>query len=369
MMTSHGSTYSRPHTSQSRRPPGPRSRPSTRHDRQKPPTLPSQTLLTHFTCNLCSSLLSSTVYRTTCDCLFCEDCTWRHFESSADCPRCGRRLGEDDFTEVVVGVDGGADGGVGGALVSMLGSSGSGARGESAVTNPPGFAPACKSLMSHLSTLTRTTHFLLRQMVMSANAAAEGGREREEEVRAVRMDLDNKTRTGREREMRMEAENKGLRAKLKAAEDRARRGGGGGDFDEENYQRGAVPDTDIVVGTAMTVAPPARQSDFYAPAPIRNQDHPPRNHHASSSMSLMSDAYHGSRPGTSLSTGSRGSNPMPNAPRIRSELTPDSRYSFGQHRGGGFGGGSVQRGPKTPNASFQRHGGRGYGGSRRGYGR
>jgi hypothetical protein len=35
--------------------------------------------------------------------VFCENCTWAHFESSSKCPKCGRGLGEEDFTELVVG--------------------------------------------------------------------------------------------------------------------------------------------------------------------------------------------------------------------------------------------------------------------------
>ena len=66
---------------------------------------PASVYLTHFTCNMCSCLLTGTVYHTMCDCIFCEDCTWRHFEKYSSCAKCGRVLGEDDFTELVVGTD------------------------------------------------------------------------------------------------------------------------------------------------------------------------------------------------------------------------------------------------------------------------
>ena len=32
----------------------------------------------------------------------CKDCTFNHFRSNPNCPRCGRILGENDFTEVAV---------------------------------------------------------------------------------------------------------------------------------------------------------------------------------------------------------------------------------------------------------------------------
>jgi hypothetical protein len=57
----------------------------------------------HFTCNRCAQVLSGTCFQTACDCIFCEDCTWKHFEKYRDCPNCKKCLGEDDFTEIVVG--------------------------------------------------------------------------------------------------------------------------------------------------------------------------------------------------------------------------------------------------------------------------
>ena len=121
--------------------------------------------LTHFTCNNCSNLLSGTVYQTACDCVFCDPCTWRHFEKSCDCPKCGTVLGEDDFTELVVET-------MGVALKkacnqSMLNVEGHGV-GEPV---PPSFAEGCKSLMRALDVFKSSTHFLLRQMVMSSNEA------------------------------------------------------------------------------------------------------------------------------------------------------------------------------------------------------
>ena len=31
-----------------------------------------------------------------------KDCTYSHFQSSSNCPECGRLLGEDDFTEIII---------------------------------------------------------------------------------------------------------------------------------------------------------------------------------------------------------------------------------------------------------------------------
>lgn len=53
-------------------------------------------------CNKCRQPIDATAFVCSCDCLFCEDCTFNHFRSNPNCPRCGRILGENDFTEVAV---------------------------------------------------------------------------------------------------------------------------------------------------------------------------------------------------------------------------------------------------------------------------
>eukprot|EP00980_Cylindrotheca_fusiformis_P004971 scaffold1054_cov124-Cylindrotheca_fusiformis.AAC.11 len=54
------------------------------------------------TCNRCRKPLSTTVFVVACNCVFCEECTYSHFQSSANCPCCNRVLSENDFTELVV---------------------------------------------------------------------------------------------------------------------------------------------------------------------------------------------------------------------------------------------------------------------------
>ncbi|GMH47692.1 hypothetical protein TL16_g00125 [Triparma laevis f. inornata] len=98
---------------------------------------PVSVYLSHFTCNFCSQLLSGTVYTTACDCVFCEDCTWRHFEKSSDCPKCGTTLGEDDFIELVIGA-----GGAELKKVSLQGMMNGGAQYDGG--GNPSFADGCK---------------------------------------------------------------------------------------------------------------------------------------------------------------------------------------------------------------------------------
>ena len=166
--------------------------------------------LSHFTCNQCASLLSGTVYRTTCDCIFCEDCTWRHFEKSSTCPKCGQGLGEEDFTELIVGV--GAEDLPRIALQGMMvGSEGSG------LINPS-FNEGCKSLMRSIGVFKSSTHFLLRQMVMSSNEAQKQAGRARDTSDATRNDLDNAKREAER--VRTEARTRisALEAKLRSRE-------------------------------------------------------------------------------------------------------------------------------------------------------
>ncbi|GMI26430.1 hypothetical protein TrCOL_g1029 [Triparma columacea] len=164
--------------------------------------------LTHFTCNNCSNLLSGTVYQTACDCVFCEDCTWRHFEKSSDCPKCGRVLGEDDFTELVVGTMGVALKKA--CIQSMLNVEGHGV-GE---TVPPSFAEGCKSLMRALDVFKSSTHFLLRQMVMSSNEAMHTASAESRRCQALKIDLDNTKRRHAGQMQQMMESQEALEAKL-----------------------------------------------------------------------------------------------------------------------------------------------------------
>jgi len=54
-------------------------------------------------CNLCRKSLSGTVFVLSCQCLFCADCTFSHFEKNSNCPSCNRTMaGENDFRELMI---------------------------------------------------------------------------------------------------------------------------------------------------------------------------------------------------------------------------------------------------------------------------
>mmetsp|Transcript_4906 Transcript_4906/g.10835 ORF Transcript_4906/g.10835 Transcript_4906/m.10835 type:complete len:159 (+) Transcript_4906:340-816(+) len=81
-------------------PPGTSSGHSVATTRQAAPAL---------SCNLCNKPLVTTCFLCACDCVFCEECTYSHFENSSQCPTCRRTLGENDFTELVVADNNGSD--------------------------------------------------------------------------------------------------------------------------------------------------------------------------------------------------------------------------------------------------------------------
>lgn len=53
-------------------------------------------------CNKCDKPVTTTCFLTSCDCVFCEDCTYAHFQTSSNCPTCRATLSENDFTELVI---------------------------------------------------------------------------------------------------------------------------------------------------------------------------------------------------------------------------------------------------------------------------
>ena len=165
------------------------------------------------TCNRCTQPLATTCYLTRCDCVFCEECTFSHFGASSDCPKCGRTLGEADFTELIV--SGAADGGS---------SNGAGAAGSTAELSKAslqalfsnqhpttGHLPhpdLCRALLRQFDVVRSSTKFVLKQMIVEAGAqsAARGAvarQNRRYQAQAVQMKKEyNALKLGHERQKR-----------------------------------------------------------------------------------------------------------------------------------------------------------------------
>eukprot|EP00985_Skeletonema_marinoi_P016495 scaffold8888_cov131-Skeletonema_marinoi.AAC.1 len=134
----------------------------------------------NLSCNKCSKPLATTCFLCSCDCIFCEawraltnlsfryqlprslsECTYSHFERSSQCPTCGRRLAENDFTELVV-----ADANTGTDVVksnmqSLLTKKHSGGMLQ--------YSEICQSLIRQVDSTKQATKFLLKQLLLESH--------------------------------------------------------------------------------------------------------------------------------------------------------------------------------------------------------
>mmetsp|Transcript_9318 Transcript_9318/g.21129 ORF Transcript_9318/g.21129 Transcript_9318/m.21129 type:complete len:368 (+) Transcript_9318:224-1327(+) len=110
-------------------------------------------------CNKCAKPLNTTCFLCACDCVFCEECTYSHFEHSSQCPTCNRRLGENDFTELVVATQTTDIQKTSmQALFSRKSSSG----------NLP-FSDLCQTLIHQIDVSKQSTKFLLKQFLIESH--------------------------------------------------------------------------------------------------------------------------------------------------------------------------------------------------------
>jgi len=144
----------------------PRSRgarpPSTAASRHIPPP----TLL----CNLCTKPLATTCFLCSCDCIFCEECTFNHFEHSSECPKCGKVLHERDFTELVVSncSSNSNKDAVQTSLQTLF--SRQPQRGGSSSNNPHlPFSDLCFGIIRQIDINKQSTKFLLKQLLMETS--------------------------------------------------------------------------------------------------------------------------------------------------------------------------------------------------------
>lgn len=89
------------------------------------------------------------------------ECTYSHFERSSQCPTCGRRLAENDFTELVV-----ADANTGTDVVkanmqSLLTKKHSGGMLQ--------YSEICQSLIRQVDSTKQATKFLLKQLLLESH--------------------------------------------------------------------------------------------------------------------------------------------------------------------------------------------------------
>ena len=163
------------------------------------------------TCNRCTKPLATTCYLTRCDCVFCEECTFSHFGASSDCPKCGRTLGEADFTELIVSsaAEGGSNGNGAGSTAEL-----SKASLQALFSNQhpsTGHLPhsdLCRALLKQFDVVRASTKFVLKQMIVEAGAqstarVAMARQNRRYQAQAVQMKKEyNALKLGHERQKR-----------------------------------------------------------------------------------------------------------------------------------------------------------------------
>jgi len=114
-------------------------------------------------CNRCHSPLQTTCFKTACDCIFCEDCTYSHFQQSSSCPTCRHTLGENDFTELVI-AESSSNNEISKISLQSLFSK---QPGSSHSSLP--YSELCISLVKQADALKQSTKFLLKQLIMDAS--------------------------------------------------------------------------------------------------------------------------------------------------------------------------------------------------------
>mmetsp|Transcript_251 Transcript_251/g.548 ORF Transcript_251/g.548 Transcript_251/m.548 type:complete len:377 (-) Transcript_251:78-1208(-) len=132
-------------------PPGTSSGHSVATTRQAAPAL---------SCNLCNKPLVTTCFLCACDCVFCEECTYSHFENSSQCPTCRRTLGENDFTELVVADNNGSD--ISKMSMQALFS-------KKSRSGNLQYSDICQSLIQQIDVSKQSTKFLLKQLLVESH--------------------------------------------------------------------------------------------------------------------------------------------------------------------------------------------------------
>lgn len=135
-------------------------------------------------CNKCKQPVDSTVFVCSCRCLFCEDCTYSHFNSNPNCPCCGRLLGENDFTEVTVSDAGSTLANNPDQVLQNL---------LTKASNQPG-APitwndVCAAMIREQDALHSNTRFFVKQFVRETQNSLQEGRNAKNQVQAYRKQL------------------------------------------------------------------------------------------------------------------------------------------------------------------------------------
>mmetsp|Transcript_21617 Transcript_21617/g.49176 ORF Transcript_21617/g.49176 Transcript_21617/m.49176 type:complete len:431 (-) Transcript_21617:212-1504(-) len=163
-------------------------------------------------CNLCHNPLQTTCFLTVCDCVYCEECTYTHFQQSSSCPTCRRNLGENDFTEVVI-AESTTNNEISKTSLQALFSK---QPGSSHSTLP--FSELCVSLVKQADVLKQSTKFILKQLIMDASVSNHNHAAVLRGNQGVRAEMTKLKQMHSTQRMELERANADLSKKLQARE-------------------------------------------------------------------------------------------------------------------------------------------------------
>ena len=89
------------------------------------------------------------------------ECTYSHFEHSSECPTCRRKLGENDFTELVVADGSGKD----------IAKSKQNLFSKKSGSESLHYSDVCQSLIQQIECSKQSTKLLLKQLLVESHRA------------------------------------------------------------------------------------------------------------------------------------------------------------------------------------------------------
>ncbi|KAL3808221.1 hypothetical protein ACHAXA_011289, partial [Cyclostephanos tholiformis] len=289
-------------------------------------------------CNLCYKPLATTCFHCTCDCIFCEDCTYKHFEQNSTCPVCRRPLGENDFTELVVADSNGSN-----SMKSNMQALFS----KKSVSGYLQFQDMCEGLIQQIDYTKLNTKFLLKQLIIESRKAGRSNVAAAKAHEALKAENTHLKQMNSSLRLQYEQTINDLQNKLKAREGTvselnqmlnnfqkihgARAGGGGGSG--VAAPRMVPHSSSVSLSSGRGSEPPLRglmaqrEANMKAQQNVMNGVKPPFMHNLNANRSKSPGTtfhpFSSSNSGGSIGTGTLGSN----APRIR-DLSANTGYHF-----------------------------------------
>ena len=261
------------------------------------------------------------------------ECTYSHFEHSSECPTCRRRLGENDFTELVVADSSGKD--IAKSNMQSLFSKKSG-------SGSLHYSDVCQSLIQQIECSKQSTKFLLKQLLVESHRAGRTSLQGAREKQQLKAENTHLKQLNSSQRLQFEQTLNDMQNKLKARESTIQeqnrmidnfrklqggRGPGGGSIAPPPHM---VPHSSSAsLASSRGPEPPLRGLMAQRAANEKAQQNVMNG---GVKRSFMNNMHRNKSPGSSFrpfssGTSSAGGSVASSAPRIR-DLTANSGYHF-----------------------------------------